>query len=690
VTEIPIGTVVDGRYRIVSRLGSGGMADVFLAEDGQLGRNVALKLLHRRFAADPGFVERFRREAQAAAGLQHPNVVSVYDRGEFDGTYYIAMEYLPGRTLKQLIRDEAPLQPERAIEITLQILRASRFAHRHGVIHRDLKPHNVIVGDGDLIKVTDFGIARAGASDMTETGSIMGTAQYLSPEQAQGHAVGEPSDLYSIAVVLYEMLTGRVPFDAESAVSIALKHVSEAPPPPRSINPQIPTELEQVVLWALNKNPADRPQDADQFINVLEQVRESMHSGVRGEVTASMAAIAAGAGAATASTALIPSGGSLPVAEEVPPESVEVLDSANGGDGGPRRDRRDSDERDRARLWPWVVVVLLLLALAGGGIAAYVLTRPTKVLVPSVVGETQASATATLSNFGFTPNVINETWNAPAGIVIRQSPTPGDQADKGSIVTLTVSQGPGQVQVPSVSGLTEKQAKDALAHAGLKVQQLKTETSDAVVQGSATRTNPPAAQPVQVGSGVTLYISSGKAPVAVPNVLGDTAQGARGTLQASGFTVNQTGQVTNNPAQVGTVLSQSPSPPTKAPAGSAVTIVVGTAPTTSQVPNVIGFTEPAATNTLSAAGFSVSKKTKAVNKPNEDGIVIDQSPKAGTTAGKGSRVTITIGKYTAPTHTTPPPPPPTTTTTTTPPPPTTTATTPTTTTTTTTTTTPGG
>ena len=252
-------TLIDGRYRVLSRLGSGGMADVFLAEDQQLGRKVALKLLHGRFAADPDFVERFRREAQAAAGLQHPNVVSVYDRGSWDDTYYIAMEYLPGRSLKQLIREEAPLDPVRAIDITLQILKAARFAHRRGVIHRDLKPHNVIVDDADQAKVTDFGIARAGASDMTETGSIMGTAQYLSPEQAQGHAVDAGSDLYSIGVVLYEMLTGRVPFDGDAAVTIALKHVSEAPRPPRELNPAVPPELEQVVLWVLNKNPADRP-----------------------------------------------------------------------------------------------------------------------------------------------------------------------------------------------------------------------------------------------------------------------------------------------------------------------------------------------------------------------------------------------------------------------------------------------
>src|ERR1700754_3547149 len=245
MAEIVRDTLIDDRYRVVRRLGTGGMAEVFLAEDEQLGRKVALKLLHRRFAEDPGFVERFRREAQAAAGPQHPNVVSVYDRGQFEDTYYIAMEYLPGRSLKQVIRDEAPLEPVRGIAIAIQILRAARFAHARGVIHRDLKPHNVIVDDSGHAKVTDFGIARAGASDMTETGSIMGTAQYLSPEQAQGHAVSAQSDLYSVGVVLYEMLTGHVPFDGDSAVTIALKHVSEAPQPPSQFNPKVTPELEQ-------------------------------------------------------------------------------------------------------------------------------------------------------------------------------------------------------------------------------------------------------------------------------------------------------------------------------------------------------------------------------------------------------------------------------------------------------------
>ncbi|MDP8943610.1 MAG: protein kinase, partial [Actinomycetota bacterium] len=269
--EVAENTVVDGRYRIVGRIGSGGMADVYAAEDTHLRREVAIKLLHRRFARDGEFVERFRREASSAANLQHPHVVNVFDRGEHDGTYYIAMEHLRGRPLKELVV-EGPMPQERAIELGIQMLEAAGFAHRHGVVHRDFKPHNVIVErrDGaDVAKVTDFGIARAGTSEMTETGSIMGTAHYLSPEQAQGHAVGAASDLYSIGVVLYEMLTGRVPFTGDSPVAIALKHLSEPPPPPSSLRPGLHPALEAAVLRALEKDPAKRYGSAEEFVAAL-------------------------------------------------------------------------------------------------------------------------------------------------------------------------------------------------------------------------------------------------------------------------------------------------------------------------------------------------------------------------------------------------------------------------------------
>ena len=232
-------TIIDGRYRVISRLGSGGMADVYLAEDQLLGRQLAVKLLHHHFAEDQEFVERFRREASSAAGLSHPNIVAIFDRGEWNGTYYIAMEYVAGRSLKTVVREQGALDPAAAIDIVTQILRAARFAHKRGVIHRDLKPHNVILDEEGRARVTDFGIAKAGASDMTLTGSIMGTAQYLSPEQAQGHTVSGRSDLYAVGIILYELLTGSVPFDGETAVAIAFKQVSAEPRPPSELQPGV-------------------------------------------------------------------------------------------------------------------------------------------------------------------------------------------------------------------------------------------------------------------------------------------------------------------------------------------------------------------------------------------------------------------------------------------------------------------
>src|SRR3954463_14475829 len=345
MAEVAEGAVVDGRYRIDRRIGSGGMADVYCAADSQLGRDVAIKMLHRRFARDQEFVERFRREASAAAGLQHPNVVSVFDRGEYDGTYYIAMEYLPGKTLKEVLREEAPLDQLRAIDYAIQILQAAAFAHRRGIIHRDFKPHNVMVGPDGRLKVTDFGIARAGASEMTETGSIMGTAQYLSPEQAQGQRVGAQSDLYSIGVVLYEMLTGRVPFTGESAVSIALKHVSEEPPALRALRPDVHPRLEQAVGRARLKAPAQRYASADEFIAALEQARAAIVSGDDG-------------------------GGTSTFVPVPPPEEHDP----------------------RGRRWPWVLLALLALGAAAFVVFAQPFSKE-QVKVPKVVGKSASHAT---------------------------------------------------------------------------------------------------------------------------------------------------------------------------------------------------------------------------------------------------------------------------------------------------------
>lgn len=653
MTEIAPGTLVDDRYKVLSRLGSGGMADVFLAEDHQLGRKVALKLLHRRFAEDAGFVERFRREAQAAAGLQHPNVVSVYDRGEFDGTYYIAMEYLPGRTLKQLIREEAPLDPVRAIDITVEILKAARFAHRRGIIHRDLKPHNVIVDDSDHAKVTDFGIARAGASDMTETGSIMGTAQYLSPEQAQGHVVSAGSDLYSIGVVLYELLTGRVPFDAEAAVTIALKHVSEPPVPPSAITPAVPAELERVVLWTLDKDRARRPADADQLISVLEEVRAQIVAGAKGQRTAELTALGIAAGVAAEYPAIAASAGVVPEAAPQPwPEDAVLPDEG---------EEPVSEDRKRRGTWLWIALAVALLA--GAGVAAYLLTRPAKAVVPTVVPLPLNDARTVLQNDGFSIAVLYVQDNHSAGTVIAQDPAAGLKADVGSTVSLTVSNGPGSVSVPSVAGLTEQQAKRELKQQRLKVGRTITEASATVPPGEATRTDPQSGQSLPVGSSVTLFVSSGPASVPVPDVTGQSQATASSTLQGAGFTVTSTSQESST-VTPGNVISQSPSGGSNVKPNSTVNIVIATAPSTATVPDVKGSTAASATGTLTGAGFKVTQKTIDTSKQNEDGIVLSQSPVSGQTVKKGSTVTIVVGhfKQTTTTTTTPTTPPPTTTT----------------------------
>jgi eukaryotic-like serine/threonine-protein kinase len=649
--EVDFGTLIDRRYKIVSRLGSGGMADVYLAEDQQLGRKVALKLLHRRFSADPGFVERFRREAQAAAGLQHPNIVSVYDRGSYEETYYIAMEYLPGRSLKQLIRDQAPIDPIRAIDLTIQILQAARFAHRHGVIHRDLKPHNVIVDDADQAKVTDFGIARAGASDMTETGSIMGTAQYLSPEQAQGHAVSASSDLYSIAVVLYELLTGRVPFDADSAVTIALKHVSESPTAPTHINAGVPRELEQIVMWALNKNPADRPQQAEEFITALQRAKESILAGRRGERTAAMAAIAGvGAYKATAATATA----------EPPRHDYVVTDEPILP---PEEPAYDPEHGSR---WPWLALLIVALLIAGG-VAAYLLTRPVKAIVPAVVGQNISTASTLVQNAGFAVSTISTQSSKPSGTVIHQSPQPGVKEDEGSTVTLTESSGPGNTVIPGVQNVPFTQAKKMLATQHLRVGSKVPQTSATIPAGNVIDTVPGAGQSVPVNSPVEVIVSTGQAKVTVPDVTGQSETDARSALSAAGFSV-ATSKQTSSTVSPGTVISQTPAGHTQQPPGTKVKLVVASAPTTATVPNVTNQDAVTAASTLTSAGFSVHKLTRTVSDPAKDGIVLSQSPSASTTQKQGSAVTIVVGHFQpkTPTTTTTTPTTPTTTTPTTP------------------------
>ena len=447
------GRPFDGRYRLLGPLGTGGMATVYLAEDESLGRKVAIKILADRYAEDEQFVERFRREARSAAGLNHPNIVQIYDRGQAEGTYYIAMEHLEGRSLKDIIGAEAPLKPDRAIDITLQILQALRFAHAHGVVHRDIKPHNIILATDGRPKVTDFGIARAGAaSQMTEVGSIIGTAQYLSPEQARGQPVQPQADLYSLGVVLYEMLTGHVPFEGDSAVAIAFKHVSEPPAPPSELNPLVPPALEQVVMRALAKDPARRHASADEMAADLERVRRGLAPAA--ETQAFTEVIADPLPVVAAATAVAPPPTAATRVYAPAPAAARAEEWAPPPPAAP-------PPRRRRPLWPWLIVLGLLAA--AGAIAAVALgglssdspttTSSTTATVPTgLVGKTYQQAAADLAAQGLKAQDIG-CPPTTAGIVVQvEHPAEGTQVPRDTTVLLMVSKGLVQVQVPSVTG----------------------------------------------------------------------------------------------------------------------------------------------------------------------------------------------------------------------------------------------
>jgi beta-lactam-binding protein with PASTA domain len=612
VTEVADNALVDSRYRIVRRIGSGGMADVYSAEDTHLGRQVALKVLHRRFAQDQEFVERFRREASAAAGLQHPNVVNVFDRGRHDGTYYIAMEHLPGRTLKEIVEAEAPLAQERVVDFGLQILQAAGFAHRHGVIHRDFKPHNVIVDDHAHAKVTDFGIARAGASEMTETGSIMGTAQYLSPEQAQGHAVTATSDLYSIGVMLYEMLAGRLPFEGESAVSIALKHLSEPPTPISQIRPDVHPALESVVMAALAKDPARRWQTAEDFGEALAAAGAQLGTAPPPSDTSVFAPV----------PAPVPAG----VDGDTPPPLAPVTEP----------------ERKKKRRWPWFAIGLLTLALVGflTYLAVSALTAAETREVPRVVGRQLVEARAVLERAGFQVEETRVRSDVDFDQVLDQDPNPGEEAEEGSTVVLEVSGGPGTVLVPTVRNLPQGQAIDELEERGLRANVDRLSSED-VRAGLALRTVPGAGTEVERGERIQLFISSGPELVAVPAVIGFSRDSAEAQISEAGLVPAVQEAESEEPE--GEVISQDPSAGSELRLGSTVTITVSTGIEQVVVPDVVGIGAGDAERQLRADGLVPVRREMEVAEPSEDGQVIDQRPAAGVEVERGREVVIVVG-----------------------------------------------
>jgi eukaryotic-like serine/threonine-protein kinase len=628
VTDSLIDTLFDGRYRIQRKLGAGGMADVYLAEDQELGRRVAIKILNSRHGNDDQFIERFRREAKNAAALNHPNIVSIYDRGEAEDTYYIAMEFLDGRTLKELIvgRGAAPINV--AIEYARQILSALRFAHRHGIVHRDIKPHNVLVDGEGRVKVTDFGIARAGSSQMTETGSIVGTAQYLSPEQARGGEVDPRSDLYSLGVVLYELLTGKTPFEGETPVEIAMKHLSNPPRPPSKLREDVPRELDMVVLRALAKNPDDRYQSADQMEADLERVARGASVSAATVDTATQvmsrpATAAAVAGSATAATMIA----SPPSAAAAPPPAM-VEDEDEYQEGGDRP------------LWPWLVAIGFVIAAVIAGFFVWnELSSAPQVAVNSYVNETQASAEQQIRAANLVPAVQKGTSERyRQGIVFKQDPGAGSKVDKGGTVTIWVSTGPPKVTIPPVKGEQWTQAQQTLANLGLKPEKFNVGGKTA---GQVTATDPPAGTRVPKGSTVRVNVSTGPKIVPVPSVVGLSIQDATSRLNAAGFNANP--KFVDSTAPQGQVISQTPAPGSSEPEGTSVTLNVSNGPPQVTVPAVVGYTSQQAVQVLEAAGFQVNQQYTQTGAAG-DNIVQSQNPDGNSQAPKGSTVTIVIGQ----------------------------------------------
>ena len=544
-----------GRYRIERELGRGGMAKVFLGTDTVLGRTVAVKVLAPQYADDDSFVQRFRREAQAAASITHPNIVSVFDTGSDDGVHFIVMEYVEGRTLAEILAGGGRILPDRAIDIAIDVDRALEAAHARGVIHRDIKPGNIMLDPRGSVKVTDFGIARVTttADTVAQTAAIMGTAAYLSPEQAQGLPNDGRSDIYSLGCVLFEMVTGRPPFLGDSPVAVASKQVLEQPVPPSRLNPDITADLDAVILRTLAKNPANRYQSAEEMRSDLERAK-------RGLPVLATPLLAAGA---------------TQVLDPPPAQATQVL---------------PPPEPERGTNWVPIVVTLILIALLGAllwFLAANVLNNDDQqtgvlVTVPNVVGEKRAQAISDLQDNGLAVGTITPVPAADdtqdPGTVLEQDPAAGAEVDRGSKVNLTIVAAPDQVAIPSLEGSSLEEAQATLTGLGLVPAGPQEEPSDTIDAGLVTRTDPASGTDVDPGSQITIFVSAGPDQVPVPEVRCQSFGSAQNELDKAGLSsVISSETVPINPAcPLGNkVAAQDPVPGTQVDPGTTVTLFRG-------------------------------------------------------------------------------------------------------------------
>jgi serine/threonine-protein kinase len=622
------GRLFSNRYEVVRELAQGGMAEVYLARDQLLDRPVALKALFPEYAREPSFVERFRREAQAAANLNHPNIVAIYDWGQEAGTYFIVMEYVEGRSLRDLIRSEAPVDPGQSAEIAAEIAAALGFAHRGGVVHRDVKPGNVLLTRTGNVKVTDFGIARAGTSDgLTQTGSVMGTATYFSPEQAQGQSVDGRSDVYALGVVLYEMVTGVPPFSGDSPVSVAYKHVREAPVPPTQRNPEIPHDLEQIIMTALAKDPEQRYQTADDMRADLLRFRRGRPiaatpiTAMVAEVpTTATAAAAKGAYAATVAT-------------------PRVDDRGRYADG-PRYPPR---KKSNTALVTTLVLVGLALVIGAILFAAIKLGgKEGHVSVPNVIHETQAKAVADITAAHLQPDVQTVQSQDPVGTVTDQNPKGGASVVRNSKVTIVVSSGAQAKTIPlDIVNKSQNAAISELTALGFSNITPELQSSTDFDKGNVITSNPAPGQAVPITTQITLTVSSGPPAKGVPDVHGQSQAQALQSLQNAGFNNVTFQNQSSDSVPSGSAIGTNPPAGSNVPTTTQITVNLSSGPAQVNVPPVIGDSQADATSALQAAGFTVS----VLNRPDAANVgkVVDQSPAANAQAQKGTNVTIYVG-----------------------------------------------